>query len=183
MWATRVWWVLRAVGFDDAAILNGGLAKWIAEGRLTSNTPFAYDPARLAATPRPEVFVDKHLVHAALGVPGKLLIHALTPSVYDGSNDALVFGRRGRIPGSVNIPSGTLHDSETGAYLPARQLRDIFKAADADRAEHIITYCGGGVNATNDAFALCLLGYENVAVYDGSMNEWGNDESLPVELG
>jgi len=112
-----------------------------------------------------------------------LLIHALTPSVYDGSNDALVFGRRGRIPGSVNIPSGTLHHSETGAYLPASQLRELFEAANVDGAEQIITYCGGGVNATNVAFALCLLGYENVAVYDGSMNEWGNDESLPIELG
>lgn len=183
MWATRVWWILRAVGFNNAAILNGGLTKWVAEKRQTSKTSYVYKPEQFSANPRPEVFVDKQLVRAALNLPDILLIHALTPSVYDGSNDALVFGRRGRIPGSVNIPSGVLHDSEAGTYLPAHQLREIFEAVNAVKAEQIITYCGGGVNATNNAFVLCLLGYENVAVYDGSMSEWGNDESLPIEMG
>lgn len=183
MWATRVWWILRAVGFDNAAILNGGLTKWTAEARQTSTSPSTYKPEQFIARPRPDVFVDKQVVRAALGAPDVLLIHALTPSVYDGSNDALVFGRRGRIPGSVNIPSGDLHQSETGAYLPAHQLHEIFKAVNAHGVERIITYCGAGVNATNDAFALCLLGYETVAVYDGSMSEWGNDESLPIEVG
>lgn len=183
MWATRVWWMLRAVGFENASVLNGGLKKWVNESRQTSDVSFVYGREKFTAKYRPEVFVDKKIVRAALNSPQMLLIHALTPSVYDGSNDALVFGRRGRIPGSVNIPSGHLHHPESGTYLPAHQLQEIFKAVNADKAEQIITYCGGAVNATNNAFALCLLGYENVSVYDGSMSEWGNDESLPIEIG
>lgn len=182
MWATRVWWMLRTIGFDNAAILNGGLKKWLAEDRLTSAEVCTYTAAALTEKPRPDVFVDKNRVLAALNETGALLIHALTPAVHNGNNDALVFGRQGRIPNSVNIPSGTLHNTETGAYLPSSELRRLFEAKKSDQAQQIITYCGGGINATNDAFALALLGYNNVAIYDGSMNEWGNDPSLPIEI-
>lgn len=183
MWATRVWWTLRAVGFGSATILNGGWKKWTDENRPVSSNPCSYEPETLTANPKAGVFVDKQLVRSVLEKPDALLVHALTPSVYDGSNDALIFGRRGRIPGSVNVPSGTLHDTESGTYLHAGQLLELFHKAGADRTKKVITYCGGGINATNVAFALHLLGYDDVAIYDGSMNEWGNDVSLPIVLG
>lgn len=183
MWAARAWWMLRHFSFVNAAILNGGLAKWMAEGRPVSKQPCAYSPATFTARSRTGTVVGKDEVVAALGDKNVRVIHALTPSIFAGTNDKLVFGRRGRIPGSVNVPSETLYDPETCTYLPAARLREIFDAAGAGDADRIITYCGGGVNASNDAFALTLLGYENVAVYDGSMSEWGNDESLPIETG
>jgi thiosulfate/3-mercaptopyruvate sulfurtransferase len=79
------------------------------------------------------------------------------------------------------VPAASLRYPDTGAYLPAASLRERFDAVDVDKAERIITYCGGGISATSDAFVLSLLGYDNVAVYDASMYEWSNDESLPME--
>ena len=74
-------------------------------------------------------------------------------------------------------------DSVTHAYLPADQLAERFSQVGADSAERVITYCGGGIAASNDAFILTLLGYENVAVYDASMSEWAADASLPMQTG
>ncbi len=182
MWATRMWWMLRAFGFNTASVLDGGWDKWYSEGRPVSNKPCTYPPGRWTAQVRPGAIVDKEEVLAAVGDNTIRLIHALTPSVFDGSNDTVVFGRRGHIPDSINIPSATLHDPDTGTYLSSDELHKVLDAAGVRTAERIITYCGGGINATDNAFALCLLGYENVCVYDGSMCEWGNDRSLSVEM-
>jgi len=181
MWATRVWWVLKAIGFDNAAILNGGLTKWVVEGRTTTDTLSAYPQSQFKAAPRRGIFIDKDHVRASLNDNETLLIHAMMPSVYDGSHETLVFGRRGRIPDSINIPSDKLHDPESGTYLPPTELHRLFETVSMN-VKNIITYCGGGMNASNDAFALALLGYENVSIYDGSMCEWGNDPSLPIEI-
>ncbi len=181
MWASRVWWMLRSVGFNNASVLNGGWQKWVAENRPVSNDRCEYPPGRVTSRPSPAAFVDKQKVLSALGDKGVRLIHSLTPSFFDGSNDKLIFGRRGHIPGSVNIPAGSLHDPDSGVYLPAAKLRKVVEKAQTAEAERIITYCGGGINATESALALCLLGYENVAVYDGSMSEWGNDSSVPIK--
>jgi len=182
IWAARVWWTLRSIGFDNVAILNGGFAKWQAEGREIQTGDSQYPPATLTATPKPDVFVDRHRVRAALDEPSTLIVHALTPAVFAGDPASMVFGRPGRIPGSVNIPAGTLHDPKTGTYLTAPNLAARFDAHNSADAAQIITYCGGGINGSNDAFALTLLGYDNVSVYDGSMNEWGNDHTLPIEV-
>jgi len=182
MWAARFWWQLRAAGFDNAAILNGGLKKWLLEDRITSTEACTYEAAELTPRPRTDVFVDKNRVLTALDENNTLLIHSLTPEIYSGNADAPVFGRRGRIPGSINIPSATLQNTETGAYLSSAELNHIFRTWQVHNAEQIITYCGGGINASNNAFVLKLLGYKNIAIYDGSMSEWGNDHSLPIEL-
>jgi len=172
MWATRVWWMLRAYGFDNASVLNGGWKKWTAEGRVVSTEPCAYLPGSFTARPRCNTVVSKDDVLAAIGDSTTCLIYA-HPS-------APVFGRKGRILDSEYIPATSLHDPETGVYLATRQLKKIFDRVNTENAEKIITYCGAGIAATNNAFALTLLGYQNVAVYDGSMCEWGNDESLPM---
>ncbi|VAW70203.1 3-mercaptopyruvate sulfurtransferase [hydrothermal vent metagenome] len=182
MWAARVWWMLRAIGFNNAAILNGGLKKWLAEGHATSIEECTYTAARFTIKSQADIFVSKNQVLAAIDKNDTLLIHSLTAEVYNGNKDALTFGRRGRIPGSVNIPSGNLHDPETGAYLSPSRLRDLFESKQCSDAQRIITYCGGGINASNTAFALTLLGYDNITIYDGSMSEWGNDSSLPIEI-
>lgn len=181
IWAARVWWLLKAVGFEQVSILNGGLSKWVAENRPITDKVSLYPTGQLDVT-EVEVFVDKEKVKTAIDDTSMLLIHALTPGVYDGSNNNLVFGRRGHIPKSINIPSESLLDKQSGSYLPGDELVKLFEANQCDRAKEIITYCGGGVNASALAFSLCLAGYDNVSIYDGSMNEWGNDISLPVEI-
>jgi thiosulfate/3-mercaptopyruvate sulfurtransferase len=102
-WATRVWWMLRAIGFDDAAILDGGFDKWAAEGRPTETAETRYPPATLAARPRPGLFIGKGEVQAAIGDAGACTINALSPELHRGESDR--YGRPGRIPGSVNVPA------------------------------------------------------------------------------
>ena len=179
-WSARVWWMLRAFGFDNAAVLNGGWSKWMAEGRSVSKQACRYPSTEFSAQRRPGGFVAKDDVLDAIHDDDVRIINALPPIIHAGS-DGPVFGRRGRIAGSVNVPFMSLHDPDTGRYLPPQQLGEKFDAVRASEAENIIAYCGGGIASSNTAFALTLLGYKNVAVYDGSMLEWGNDNSLPME--
>jgi len=180
-WATRVWWMLRSSGFNNVSILNGGWEKWRSEKRPVSNKACEYVRGILSLKSRTDSFVDKDQVLNAIGKDDIRIINALPIEMYDGSSE-FSFGRKGRIINSVNVPFYSLHDIDTGSYLPADQLQKKFDEVNAEKSKHIIAYCGGGVAASNDAFALALLGYENVSVYDGSMMEWGNDPSLPMEM-
>jgi thiosulfate/3-mercaptopyruvate sulfurtransferase len=182
MWAARVWWMLRAVGFDDAAVLNGGWKKWTFEGRPTSTELCAYPPARFVARPRPELFVGKGAVLAGLRQRATCILNALTEEQHRGT-DGVTYGRPGRIAGSANVAARSLVDPKTHAYLPAHVLRERFAATGALEAQRVITYCGGGIAASSDAFVLTLLGHDGVAVYDASLSEWAADPSLPMETG
>lgn len=181
MWATRIWWMLRALGFDSAAVLDGGLAKWRAEGRPLSDQPPHYPASGFEPQPRPGLFVDKRHVHAALGSPGVCLVNALSADEHAGRVSRT--SRPGRIPGSGNVPAGLLLDPATGAYLPLDALRAKFQAAGALGSGRVVTYCGGGIAATSAAFTLVRLGAPEVAVYDGSLVEWSSDHALPMETG
>lgn len=183
MWATRVWWMLRAFGFDRAAVLNGGFRKWRAEGRAESVAePAAVPAARFTARPRTGLFTDKHEVLAAIGAPAVCTINALQSDLYVGASDR--YGRPGRIPGSVNLPSTNLLVPPMGIFKPAADLAILFASTcPQPKSARVICYCGGGIAATVDAFLLYQLGYDNVAVYDNSMSEWAKDESLPIEVG
>ena len=182
MWAARVWWMLRAVGFDQAAVLNGGWRKWTHEGRASSTEPCAYPPARFVPRPRPELFADKNAVLAGLGERATCVLNALTEERHRGTG-GVAYGRPGRIAGSLNVPAQSLVDPTTHAYLPADVLRERFSEAGVLAAGRVITYCGAGIAASSDAFVLTLLGHENVAVYDASLSEWATDPSLPMEMG
>jgi thiosulfate/3-mercaptopyruvate sulfurtransferase len=179
-WATRVWWMLRSIGFDNAAILDGGFDKWQAESRPFSTTPQVYPAAQLTARPRPELFVGKEEMKAAIGDVGTCSINALAPDLHSGANPR--YGRAGRIPGSVNVPAATLQDPATFALRRPAQVESIFKGVGADKSKRILIYCGGGIAATMDAFLLHQLGYNNLAIYDASMSEWAKDPSLPIEV-
>ncbi|WP_431272315.1 sulfurtransferase [Dankookia sp. P2] len=180
-WATRVWWMLRAIGFDDAAILDGGFDRWSAEGRPTATEETRYPPAVLTARPRPGLFIGKEEVRAAIGDAGACTINALAPDLHRGENAR--YGRPGRIPGSVNVPAAALLDPATLTIRPAAEVAASFAAVGADPGKRILLYCGGGIAATLDAFLLHQLGYRDIAVYDASMSEWAKDESLPIEQG
>lgn len=180
-WATRVWWMLRAIGFDDAAVLDGGFDKWAAEDRPLETTETRYLPARLAAKPRPGLFIGKAEVKAAISDGGTCTINALAPDLHRGKNPR--YGRPGRIPGSVNVPAATLIDPQTLAFGPPEEVAAAFARVGADRDKRILLYCGGGIAATLDGFLLHQLGYRDLAVYDASMSEWAKDETLPIEVG
>ncbi len=182
IWATRVWWMLRAFGFDNAAVLNGGWAKWTAEGRPTSTESPDVAAAKFEARFRPELIATKAEVQAAIDDESTCMINALDPDEYAGRGPVR-YARRGHIPSRVNVSVLGVLDPDTNAYRSAEELRSQFEAVGATSHDRVITYCGGAIAATSDAFVLSLLGVENVAVYDGSMTEWAADPSLPLVTG
>jgi thiosulfate/3-mercaptopyruvate sulfurtransferase len=182
MWAARVWWMLRAFGFDDAAVLNGGFKKWTGEGRPVAADGGARPARTFTPRPRPALMTDKAGVLAALGESNACVLNALSEEQHRGTGGT-AYGRAGRIAGSVNVPARELVDPRTHAYLAPDVLRAKFQATGALDAKRVVTYCGGGIAASSDAFVLTLLGRDDVAVYDASLSEWANDPALPMERG
>lgn len=182
MWAARLWWMLHAYGFDDAAVLDGGWTKWELEGRPVESGAARYPRARFEARPRAGVFVGKDAVLSCLAGSGTCLVNGLGEEQHRGG-PTVPGGRSGHIPGSSNVPAERLVDPVTKAYLEEAELRALLAGAGATAAGRVITYCGGGIAASSVAFALKLLGHDNVAIYDASLEEWATDPSLPLELG
>jgi len=183
MWAARTWWMLRAYGFDAAAVLDGGWTKWTLEGRPTSSEPPRHARASFEARPRAGVFVDKDAVLAAVADEKACLLNGLGADQHRGTGPTVAGGRPGRIPTSRSMPALELVDPDTHVYLTADELRSRLEGVGAMDADRVITYCGGGIAASAVAFALKLVGRENVSVYDASLEEWATDPSLPIETG
>jgi thiosulfate/3-mercaptopyruvate sulfurtransferase len=181
MWATRLWWMLRASGFDNAAVLDGGFDKWRAEGRPVEAGERRYPAAALELRAPPDAWADKAAVLAAIGDGGVCTINALSPSAHRGEG-ATNYGRKGHIAGSCNVPYAALLNPD-GTYRDDQALRALFEEVGALTRPRVICYCGGGISATMDALALTRLGHPAVAVYDGSMSEWSRDPEMPMEVG
>lgn len=178
-WATRVYFMLREFGFDTVQVMDGGLDKWKLERRPLSSEPVSYPRAQFVPGARRGLFVGKQAVLDAIQRRDRHLVNALSPAVFSGR--VVGYGRAGRIAGSVNLPAAELLDPVTQAFLPLDQLRAAFEARRLLDGRGTIAYCGGGISATTDAFALQLLGRGDLQIYDASMNEWGPDPSLPME--
>jgi len=183
MWATRVWWMLRSLGFDGAAVLDGGFDRWQAAGRaIETGDPKGYPPATFTPRPRPGRFVDKATVLAAIGDPRTVTVNALGPQFHQGLEPSR-YGRPGRVPGSVNVPAASLVDPATKRFVSPADALASFAAAGVAKDRRVIAYCGGGISATIDLFLLHQLGFDDLTLYDGSMGEWAADPSLPIETG
>jgi len=182
MWATRFWWMLKSLGCD-AAVLDGGLDKWKAEGRAIETGPAkGYPPATFTARPIPGLFVDKRETLKASTNRSTVVVNALGPQFHRGLEPSR-YGRAGRIPGSVNVPAASLIDAESKTFLPLADAAEKFAAEGITKDKRVVAYCGGGISATIDLFQLHRLGYGHITLYDGSMGEWAKDESLPIETG
>lgn len=179
-WSTRFWWMLRWIGFDNASVLDGGFEKWQNEKRPITTLQDTYAKRRLSMNLRPSLFAGKEEIIAAIDDPDICIVNALGADIYSGRSAR--YGRPGRIPGSISIPQANLVDPETHAFKPAGEIQEILSSAGANKASSHITYCGGGIFATVDAFWLHQLGHENIAVYDNSMSEWGSNSNLPIEV-
>jgi thiosulfate/3-mercaptopyruvate sulfurtransferase len=170
-WAARVWLMLRAFGFDNAAILNGGWPAWTKAGLpVEQGEP---SPRPVPAEPFPWSLQSGFFVSTAeVENRGKAaLINALGPDAFRG-DAPIAYGRPGRIPGSVNIPTFSLVDPQTGAYRPQAELESIFSSVGVSGNDPVIAYCGAGVAASNIVFARALTGAAATSsVYDGSLLE------------
>jgi thiosulfate/3-mercaptopyruvate sulfurtransferase len=174
-WAARVWWMLRWIGFDNAALLDGGQSAWTAAGYSLSTEVPARSAGTLSVNLRPELIVDRDEVLAAVEDDSVNIIDALPEGQYRG--DFTMYARPGHIPGATNVPSQSLLD-DTGRFKSDDQLDDLFKE---DRDTRTITYCGGGIAASADAFVMTRLGFKDVAVYTASLQEWAADPENPME--
>lgn len=179
-WATRLYLMFREFGFNRVQVLNGAFDKWQSEGRPTTQEDPGWSPEAFVAKPPTGIFVDKGAVLRALANEDALVMNALSPAVHSGETFHPPYGRRGHITGSVNLFFMSLIDQDSNCFLPAGALRERFqKQAALDKSE-LVAYCGGAISATTLAFALHLLGRPDIRVYDGSLSEWGHDESLPM---
>jgi thiosulfate/3-mercaptopyruvate sulfurtransferase len=175
-WAARVWWMLRWVGFDRVAILDGGLEAWTADGRPLSTEPADRPAKQFSAALKPETIADRDQVFAAIDNSNVSLVDALPVAHYRG--EFSMYARPGHILGATNLPSSDILDAE-GHYWSDDVLEMMYPG---DRKGRVITYCGGGVAASSVAFAMHRLGFTDVAVYMGSLQEWAADPANPMSV-
>jgi thiosulfate/3-mercaptopyruvate sulfurtransferase len=182
MFASRLWWLLRYLGHDAVAVLDGGWARWIREGRDTRPGRERRAAATFTARPRPGMLASVDDVVAALSDPGVRLVDARAPERYRGETEPLD-RLPGHIPGAVNRHY-QLNVAADGSWRPDDELRDEMRDMLADVAPgRVIAYCGSGVSACHNLLALERAGLPGARLYPGSWSEWSADPSRPVETG
>jgi thiosulfate/3-mercaptopyruvate sulfurtransferase len=175
----RAWWVLTVSGCTDVRIMDGGLARWVAEGRVTSAGEEDFTPSDFRGVRDEDAIAGKAEVAEALNSDA-LLINALSRDQHAGTGGSH-YGRPGHIPGSVNIPAFELLDPVTGAFAPTDQIRAAFANISPDQPT--ITYCGGGIAAAATLFAMRVAGHDGIRLYDNSLLEWSTEPDMPMKLG
>lgn len=181
MWAARLWWMFRAYGFTRAAVLNGGIEKWKIEGRPLSKENPGHTPTKFVSRPEPGFFCGKEEIAAALEDENTCLIDALSQEQYSGKSPAGGL-RPGHITSALNISWTAIVDPKSHTFLPKERLEALFRKRGIDEDDRVIAYCMAGIVASGLAFALSLLGRENLSIYDGSLFEWSADPTLPMSI-
>ncbi len=180
--SARVWWMFRLFGASDVAVLDGGLAKWVADGRPVDDLPRAPTDRHFTARENTLIVRDLDQVRANIKTKAEQLVDARSSGRFYGVEPEPREGlRAGHVPGSVNLPYEELIDPATRTLLPPERLPSIFEAAGVDLARPITTTCGSGVSAAILNLALYELGHIEAAMYDGSWAEWAGRADTPVE--
>ena len=179
--APRLWWALNYYGHREVRLLNGGWTKWVTEGRPVTAAPPRHPPA--AFTPRVQTGwrADTAEVKSALPDPKAVLVDCRSPKEFTGEIGR--GDRKGRIPGSVNVPAGRFLDPERKTWKAPETIREMFEAAGVTPDRRVITYCNAGVSASVGLFGLKLLGYPEAVNFAGSWYEWEADPANRVETG
>jgi thiosulfate/3-mercaptopyruvate sulfurtransferase len=183
MWATRLWWLLRYFGHDGTSVLDGGLPAWTAAGGPVETGEVSYPAAVFTARPRAELLASQaDVAQVITDGTAACLVNALTPGAFRGDGPG-AYSRPGRIPGSVNVPWTGLVDPATNQFRSAAELTAALAAGGVRDDQPVVAYCGGGISATVDLFALWLTGRGDAKLYDGSLTEWSADPGLPLVTG
>ena len=180
--APRVRWMLQTMGLRDTFILEGGLPRWLAEGRATESG--AVTPAARVFTPHfdPAAVADAERIAATLDSGTAQIIDARPAERFRGEAAEPRRGvRSGHMPGSLNMPSSSF--VENGTLKSDEAIAALFRAAKIDPARPTITSCGSGVSAAIVSIAMERLGHPPLAIYDGSWSEWGADPARPLATG
>ena len=181
--SARAWFMLRMFGAHNVAILDGGISKWIAEGRpLTSGTE-SLRQRHFTTWSDPRRLRSKQQVLANIASRAEQMVDARATPRFTGASPETRPGlASGHIPGALNLPFTNLFNAD-GTYKDGAGLREAFASAGLDLARPIVASCGSGITACVLAFAMHLIGKEDVALYDGSWTEWGGDPDLPKQVG
>jgi len=181
--APRVWWTFKVAGHDAVAVLDGGLARWKAEGRPLEAGWARRAPARFEARWRPALLKTLADMRGLVEAGDWQILDARTRGRFEGTEPEPRPGLRGgHLPGARNLPFAELLDP-SGLLLPPAELRRRYEAAGVHLTRPIVASCGSGVTACALALGLELLGVAPYAVYDGSWSEWGAQEGPAIEQG
>ncbi|WP_435311121.1 3-mercaptopyruvate sulfurtransferase [Primorskyibacter sedentarius] len=181
--AARVWWLFRLMGQFDIAVLDGGLPKWLAEGRPTEDMPPIVRDRHMTVRRQNQMVKDVTQVASASKLCDYEIIDARSPGRFRGDEPEPREGlRAGHIPNSRNVHYATLL-TEDGTMKSAPALREAFEAAGVDLTKPAITTCGSGVTAAILSLAMERIGKTDHALYDGSWAEWGMFPTVPVATG
>lgn len=181
--AARVWWLFRLMGQDSIAVLDGGLPKWLAEGRETEDMPPIVRDRHMTVRRQNHLVKDVTQVSSASKLGDYVIVDARAADRFRGEVDEPRPGlRRGHIPGARNVPFTEVLTAE-GTMKTPDDCRAVFQAAGVDLAKPVITSCGSGVTAAVLCLALERMGKTDHAIYDGSWSEWGAFATLPVATG
>jgi len=181
-YASRLWWMLRYVGHDAVAVLDGGWAKWLREGRPTRSGEEQRPAATFAPRLRADMRVTVDEAATRIGNPGVLFVDARSPERFEGQPDPLD-SVSGHIPGARNrFYKNNL--AEDGTMRPPDALRVDFMRVLGDRsADQAVMYCGSGITACQNLLAMEYAGLRGTKLFAGSWSEWESDPKLPVETG
>jgi thiosulfate/3-mercaptopyruvate sulfurtransferase len=180
--APRAWWMFRAMGHSAVFVLDGGLPRWIAEGRPLETGWRSPEHGDFKSRPKRDLIRDLGEVTAALLDPRLQVVDARpAPRFQGGAPEPRPGLRSGHMPGASNLPFVDLIDGD--ALATEARLRAVFQAAGIDTAKPAIATCGSGVSAAVIALALARLGHGDAAIYDGSWSEWGARDDTAVVTG
>lgn len=182
MYASRLWWLLRWMGHDAVAVLDGGLTKWIGENRPRESGVQTRAARHFEGSPRPGWTMTADETAAAAGGRDWRLVDARSPDRYRGENE-MIDKAAGHIPGAVNH-FFKWNVGDDGVFRSADEIRDRVRASIGDASpDRVICYCGSGVTACQNLLAFEHAGLRGARLFPGSWSEWSSDPSRPIERG
>ncbi len=176
--AARLWWLMKFFGHDNVSILDGGWDLWTKEARSTEREVRRYISQKFFARAKHVMVADMAAVDQMRDDPDVVLIDARAGERYRGEVEP-IDPKAGHIPGAENLPFTQTIDPQTGKFHPVSKLKEMFQSVGVDKKKTVICYCGSGVTACTNIFALKLAGF-NAKLYEGSWSEWSSDPEKPV---